>query len=373
VGIAGKQCCFGATTARILTRFQVGPQAVSQASPHVESQLVRSRLPGEGAFLSYDGLSEMTPTTMDHPKRLQTLSASLLKLQVDQLLITHLPNVRYLCGFTGSAGVLLVGGAAPVFFTDGRYTAQANDEVRGARIVVEPTSPLTAAGKWLNKKYRGGRIGIEADHMTVTAHSRLRSLLLKSLRLRPVSGAVERQRMVKDPSEVELLRRAVNLGSGLFPSLVKAIRPGVSETTVAAKLEYTARCAGAAGMSFETIVAAGQRSALPHGRASHAPIPPAGFVVLDFGVILAGYCSDMTRTVAVGRASAKERGWYAAVLEAQLAGIAAVRPGVSAGEVDEAVRKVLKRSKLGKYFTHSTGHGVGLEIHESPRLASGEK
>jgi Xaa-Pro aminopeptidase len=125
-------------------------------------------------------------------------------------------------------------------------------------------------------------------------------------------------------------------------------------------------------MSFDTIVAAGPRSALPHGRASATALPSHGFVVLDFGVILAGYCSDMTRTVAVGRPSAKERGWYDAVLDSQLAGIAAVRPGVTAGDVDAASRKVLKKHKLAKYFTHSTGHGVGLEIHESPRLAAGE-
>jgi Xaa-Pro aminopeptidase len=178
--------------------------------------------------------------------------------------------------------------------------------------------------------------------------------------------------MIKDAGEAELLRQAVNLGSSLFRPMLKTIRPGVLETAVAARLEYAARQAGAGGMAFDTIVAAGPRSALPHGRASVTPIPRHGFVVLDFGVILAGYCSDMTRTVAVGRPSVKEKAWYDGVLEAQLAGIAAVRPGVTAGEVDGASRKVLKRNKLGRYFTHSTGHGVGLEIHESPRLASGE-
>ncbi len=179
--------------------------------------------------------------------------------------------------------------------------------------------------------------------------------------------------MIKDAAEIERLRRAVKLGSSLFPPMLKTIHPGVSESTVAAKLAYAARRDGAEGMSFETIVAAGVRSALPHGRASAVLIPRQGLIVLDFGVILAGYCSDMTRTVSVGRASAKERGWYAAVLESQLAGIAAVRAGVTAGAVDEAARNVLKKSKLDKYFTHSTGHGVGLEIHEQPRLAAGEK
>ena len=310
---------------------------------------------------------------MDHPKRLLSLSAGLPKFRVDQFLLTHLPNIRYLCGFTGSAGVLLVGDGEPIFFTDGRYTAQANEEVRGARILIERMSPLAAAAEWIRRK-RGGRwLGIEGDHMSVAAQGRLRAAVPKTLRIRPLSGAVERLRMTKDPAEIALLRKAVDLGSALFVPLLKTIRPGVAETTVAAKLEYAARTSGAEGMAFGTIVAAGQRSALPHGRASDSPIPRRGFVVLDFGVILAGYCSDMTRTVAVGRASVKERGWYAAVLEAQLAGIAAVKPGATAGDIDHAARKVLKRSKLAKYFTHSTGHGVGLEIHESPRLASGEK
>jgi Xaa-Pro aminopeptidase len=304
-------------------------------------------------------------------QRLQTLSATLPKLRVDYFLITHLPNVRYLCGFTGSAGALLVGGGEPVFFTDGRYTEQAHVEVIGARVLIEKKPPSLAAAEWLKRK-RAGKLGFEGDHLTVAAEARLRGLLPKRWRLQLTSGVVERQRMIKDIREIHLLRKAVNLGSSLFMPMLKTIRPGIPETTVAAKLEYAARQAGAAGMAFDTIVAAGARSALPHGRASANLIPRHGFVVLDFGVILAGYCSDMTRTVAVRRPSAKERVWYDAVLEAQLAGIAEVRPGVTAGEVDGATRNVLKRRKLAKYFTHSTGHGVGLEIHESPRLAAGE-
>ena len=305
-------------------------------------------------------------------QRLHTLADSLPKLRADQFLVTHLPNIRYLCGFTGSAGVLIVGGPEPMFFTDGRYTAQAEDEVSGACVVIGKKSPLAAAAEWL-KAQRGRALGIEAEHFTVASEARLRGILPPPWRLRPLAGTVERLRTIKDAAEIALVRRAVHLGSSLFGPLVKTIRPGIPETTIAARLEYAARQAGAEGMSFDTIVAAGPRSALPHGRASATPIPRRGFVVLDFGVILAGYCSDMTRTVAVGRASAKERGWYSAVLEAQLAGVAAVRAGATAGDIDDAARKVLKRSKLAKYFTHSTGHGVGLEIHESPRLASGQK
>jgi Xaa-Pro aminopeptidase len=154
--------------------------------------------------------------------------------------------------------------------------------------------------------------------------------------------------------------------------VLRALRPGRSEVDVAARLEYAARRAGAERMSFETIVASGPRSALPHGVASDALLPKLGLVVLDYGVILHGYCSDMTRTVHMGKPSRQERDWYRAVLEAQLAAISVVSPGAKLSEVDKAARSVLKRSKLEKFFTHSTGHGVGLEIHEPPRVAANQ-
>jgi Xaa-Pro aminopeptidase len=192
------------------------------------------------------------------------------------------------------------------------------------------------------------------------------------VRLRVSPPWIEKARMLKDADERKHLRAAASLGSQLFGVVLKSIRPGVRESEIAAELEYAARKAGAEGMSFETIIASGPRSALPHGRASNAPIPSRGFVVCDFGVILAGYCSDMTRTVHVGRPTMEARRIYEAVREAQQAAVAAVKPGVSLGEVDGAARKVLKRNGLGRYFTHSTGHGVGLEIHEAPRVAAGQ-
>ena len=191
--------------------------------------------------------------------------------------------------------------------------------------------------------------------------------------MRPTQGLVETRRIIKEAAEIDRIRAAVQLGSSLFETAVAAIHPGVPEQAVAAELEYAARKAGADGMSFETIVAAGARSALPHGRATGQHIPRRGFVVLDFGVILAGYCSDMTRTVHVGRPTAQAREMYDAVRDAQLAAIEAVRPGRQVAEVDQAARSVLERARLARYFTHSTGHGVGLEIHEPPRIAGGQK
>ena len=180
--------------------------------------------------------------------------------------------------------------------------------------------------------------------------------------------------MVKDADELNRIRAAVALGAKLFDRALEVLRPGVKETEVAGEMEFAARQGGAEEMSFPTIIASGARSALPHGRATDQPIAAGGFVVCDFGVILAGYCSDQTRTVWVGVCVPSEaRRAYEAVKESQQAAIDAVRPGIAVGEVDEAARKVLRKAGLGRYFTHSTGHGVGLEIHEAPRVAAGQK
>ena len=183
---------------------------------------------------------------------------------------------------------------------------------------------------------------------------------------------VEPLRLVKDEDELALMTEAALMGCKLFEHILGFIRPGLAEMEVAAELEHRARLLGAEGMSFETIVASGARSALPHGRATSARLPRRGFLTLDFGIILKGYCSDMTRTVHLGKPRAKERAAYEAVLEAQEAAVAAVGPGVSCGEVDEAARSVLRRAGLAEAFSHSTGHGVGLEIHEPPRIGAGQ-
>ena len=314
---------------------------------------------------------------MDHRGRQQRLQNSLSPYRLDALLVTHPPNLRYLSGFTGSSGALLLTGTKRVFITDGRYTEQARAEVQSARIVIARRGPLAAAAAWLSAQQKKGRgallkVGIESEHMTVAARSMLSRALPSNVRLRSAAPLVEQARMVKDDDEMKCIRSAVILGASLFDRALEVIRPGVREAEVAAEMEYTARKGGAEAMSFETIIAAGERSSLPHGRASQAAIPDQGFVVCDFGVILSGYCSDMTRTVFVGRPSAEARGVYQAVKQAQQAAVDAVRPGISVGHVDRVARKSLQNSGLAKYFTHSTGHGVGLEIHEAPRVAAGQ-
>src|SRR6202050_3513435 len=283
---------------------------------------------------------------MNHAGRLRRLTAELDENGLDYLLVTHLPNVRYLCGFTGSAAALLVSDGGCILFTDGRYRTQAREEVadaqvRDVRIVIARQSPLLAAAKWLGARApKSARVsvGIEPESITVGACDRLGSMLRSKARLRSAPPLAERARMVKDAEEILCIRRAVELGASLFRIACEKIRPGVKEVEVAAAMEYAARCGGAEGMSFSTILASGSRSAVIHGRASEVRIPRHGFVVSDFGVMLAGYCSDRTRTVHVGNPSREERYLYEAVLEAQQAAIVVVRLGVTAAEVDEAAR-----------------------------------
>ncbi|HXJ89524.1 MAG TPA: Xaa-Pro peptidase family protein [Candidatus Binatia bacterium] len=313
---------------------------------------------------------------MDFRARQDKLRKHLATTRFDLLLVSHLPNIRYLCGFTGSAGLLLVQESGSVFFTDVRYDIQAHEEVKAAKVVIGRKATLAAVGEFLakhQKKRQRQILGIESEHFTVSEKKRLSQLTSTGARLKDAPSMVERFRMVKDEEEIGLIRNAVKLGGEIFDRGLKVLRRGVREVEVAAEMELAARRAGADGMSFETIIASGPRSALPHGRASTQPIPSGAFVVCDFGVILSGYCSDETRTVWVGSVPEDARRCYEVVREAQQAAVEAVRPGITVGEVDAAARKPLKKSGLARYFTHSTGHGVGLEIHESPRVAAGQK
>jgi Xaa-Pro aminopeptidase len=307
---------------------------------------------------------------MNHSRRLRALRRAMAEQGVEALLVTHLPDVRYLCGFTGSNAALCVSAARAAFFTDGRYTVQAKEQTRSARVVISDPSALADACAWL-ASCGAKRAYFDPDRVTVAGLERMRALIDGRRRnfFQPLAAPlVSALRMVKDDDELALMTAAARLGCELFAELLPKIESGATEIAVAAQLEFAARSRGAEGMSFETIVASGPRSAMPHGHATAAKLPRNGFVTLDFGVILNGYCSDMTRTVHLGRATARERSAYEAVLAAQQTAVEAVRPGATCGEVDEAARGVLREAGLDEYFTHSTGHGVGIEIHEPPRV-----
>jgi Xaa-Pro aminopeptidase len=313
---------------------------------------------------------------VDHLRRIGLLRRRLTKAGLHGLLVTHLPDLRYLSGFTGSSAALAVTRRAARLFTDGRYVAQAAEEVSAAEVEIVHSSPSVAAVQWLAAQSGVEFAGFDPAKTTVANLARFKAALPARLRrsfLTEIAAPlVEPLRLVKDEDELAIIKEAALVGCKLFDHILGFIQPGLRELEVAAELEHQARLLGAEGMSFETIVAAGARSAMPHGRATSARLPRRGFVVMDFGIIHKGYCSDMTRTVHLGAPTAKERAAYDAVLEAQEAGVAAVTAGASCAEVDEAARGVLRKAGLAEAFSHSTGHGVGLEIHESPRIAAGE-
>jgi Xaa-Pro aminopeptidase len=256
--------------------------------------------------------------------------------------------------------------------TDGRFTTQAREECPSVRLVLQKGSLTESSGKYLREKFLR-RVGYDASQLSVTQFRFLKRAAGVRTKWIPASGLVESQRIRKDASELAQMRKAAILAGDVLSGALKLLKPGVTENEVAAEIEYQMRRGGASGPAFETIVAFGERAALPHARPTAKRLRKNELVVLDLGVILAHYCSDITRTVYVGRAPARVKTWYKAVLEAQAAAIAAVRAGVTCGSVDAAARQVLAGYKLDRYFTHSTGHGLGLEVHEDPRLARGQK
>jgi Xaa-Pro aminopeptidase len=309
--------------------------------------------------------------------RLRQLRLQMRQDSREALLLTHGPDIRYLTGFTGSSSLLLILPRSVVLLTDGRYATQSREETAGSGVTIRITQKLYPEAAKILATSGAAQVIYDAAHTTVAVLERLQSEYRKAGgtgRARFFRGLPESpvlpQREAKDASEIALMQQAALLGCRVFEAVVPLLKPGTAERAVAAELEYAARRMGADGMSFDTIVASGQRSALPHGHPTDQPLPRRGFVTLDFGVMLMGYCSDMTRTIHIGKPTREERGAYQAVLEAEQAGIAAVQPGAACEDVDHAARSMLRRAKLDRFFTHSTGHGVGLEIHEFPRLAA---
>lgn len=290
---------------------------------------------------------------------------------LDCLLVTHPPNWYYLTGFTGESGALVVCGGGTTLVTDGRFAVQAKEEARGIRVELQQGALYGALGEFLRKRGMR-RIGFDPWQWTVAQMKALRKAAGAKCRTIEAGGIVEGLRKKKDPQELAVMRKAAVLAGEVFEDVLNLVRPGVRESEIGAEIEYQMKRRGAIGASFETIVASGARSALPHARPTGKKLRKNELVVLDLGAILAHYCSDMTRTVYLGRAPKRVRGWYGAVQEAQAAGVAAVKAGVTCGEVDAAAREVLKKSGLEAYFVHSTGHGLGLEVHEEPRIARGQ-
>ncbi len=303
--------------------------------------------------------------------RRKALNQLLSRAKLDALVVTHPPSWYYLTGFTGEAGVLISNSSGATLITDGRFTTQVREETTSVRLIEQKGSLLESTGRFLREK-RTRRAGFEPSQTSVAQLSLLRKAAGSGTKWIPAPGLVGSLRARKEPSELARMRQAAILAGDVLSNAIPLLKPGVMENEIAAEIEYQMRRRGASGPAFETIVAFGERSALPHARPTAKRLKKNELVVLDLGAILAHYCSDITRTVHVGRAPSRVKQWYRAVLEAQTAAIAAVRAGASCGDVDAAARQVLAGYKLDRLFTHSTGHGLGLEVHEDPRVARGQ-
>jgi Xaa-Pro aminopeptidase len=251
-------------------------------------------------------------------------------------------------------------------FVDGRYDEQAREQTSGIEVRVSPTDPFTALlGEIRHRRLL--RIGVERNRLSLAVYERLREVRKG---ISPLEGAVENLRAVKSPEEIDLLRASALLNSAVFESVLGRLRPSWTEARFAGELEYEMRQRGAEGASFPSIVASGPYGSRPHAVPRPVNLQRNSLVVVDHGAILDGYASDMTRMIALGRPSPDQLALVDAVREAQQSAVASVRAGVACATVDRAARKVLKQKNLDRYFVHSTGHGVGLEIHEAPRIAS---
>jgi len=288
----------------------------------------------------------------------------------EALLILNEKNIRYLTGFTGGDGALMVGPGWLALLVDGRYVTQARGEALGAEIVEFRNRVEGIAG--VARRYALERIGFESTALSVEEHLRLQEGL-PEVALEPLVSRFQSLRAVKDQREIALIREAARIAGEALAAVREMIRPGVREREIALELEYRMRRSGAEQVSFDTIVASGANSALPHAQPGCRAVADGDCVVVDYGAVYQGYRSDETCTYVVGRASTRQEDLYRLVREAHDRAIRAVRPGVSCDEVDRAARACLAEAGMDRYFAHGTGHGVGLDVHEPPRLAAGRE
>ncbi len=300
-------------------------------------------------------------------QRVARLREAIARTEAQAILITNRHNVRYLTGFTGTSGAALISTDKAAFITDFRYTEQAAEQAQGFDIV-KHGADMNATIAGLLKDWNTEKLLIEEQDVTYSAYLKMEEAF-RPAKLLQSNGIAEKLRMTKDEAELAILQEAADLADRTFDHILAYLKPGVAERSIALEMEMFMRSQGAASSSFDTIVASGERSALPHGVASDKIIGTGEFVTLDFGAYYKGYCSDLTRTVVVGKASDKHKEIYAIVRESQQHALDHLRPGMTGKEADALTRDIIARYGYGEYFGHSTGHGIGLEIHELPRLS----
>lgn len=299
-------------------------------------------------------------------EKIERLRSNFSNHGIDGILITSPFNRRYISNFTGSAGVVLISADKAQFVTDFRYIEQATKQCHGFEIVKFSNSIPEEVAR-LAKDLGIQKLGFEEDYLTCSSFK----LYDKEVEaeLVPITGVIEKLRLIKTDAEIKILKVAADIADAAFKHILDFVRPGKTELEVSNELEFFMRKAGATSSSFDTIVASGHRSALPHGVASDKVIEAGDFVTMDYGAYYNGYVSDITRTVAVGEPDEKLKEIYEIVLEAQLVGMAGIKPGMTGKEADALTRDYITEKGYGEYFGHSTGHGIGLEVHEGPSLS----
>ncbi|WP_422787346.1 M24 family metallopeptidase [Salibacterium aidingense] len=299
-------------------------------------------------------------------EKLRTLREQLEEKQADAVFINSPANRQYISGFTGTAGAVLVTRKEAFFITDFRYVEQAKAQCEGFEVVKHSSSVFKKAGELLEQQ-QAQTAAFEKEHVTYGDYEELQQHI--EAELLPIQGMVESLRQYKDDNELEVIQRAVDIADRTFEHITTFIKPGVKEKEVSDELEFFMRRQGAVSSSFDIIVASGERSALPHGVASNKEIRNGELVTLDFGAYFQGYCSDITRTVAVGEPSNELKELYQTVYEAQLKAVEKIKPGMTGIEADAVARDHINKQGFGEYFGHGLGHGLGMEVHEGPRLS----
>jgi len=302
-------------------------------------------------------------------KRISALRKKLQAENLDGIVITHLDHIRYLTGFTGTAGLLVMSPKSADFFTDFRYADQARKQVAGARVIIVKKDPLVALKDFPQLNVKNRKYAFSSEYLTVAQKVKLQQALPDSLFI-PADSTLAELGWVKDSNEIASIKKAVEISDAAFERILSVIKPGVRERELAAELEYQMAKLGSEKPAFETIVASGYRSAMPHGIASLKKVKKGEFITFDFGATVSGYVSDVTRTIILGKPSQKQKKIYNVVLKAQKAGIKKVKAGVMAKVIDQASRKVIEKAGFGKNFGHGTGHGIGYYVHLGPRVSS---
>jgi Xaa-Pro aminopeptidase len=299
--------------------------------------------------------------------RIRKLQAIIVKENLDFLLVTFLPHVRYLSGYSGSNGLILTSPKGSVFLTDFRYKDQARQQVRNMKVMVVQRDLFTSLGDMPQLKGKRVKLGFEAAYLNCKIYRSFRSLLPDCLMV-STEKLVETLTVKKDNGELAKIRKAVKITDDAFSGILDFIKPGVKELDIAAELEYRMKKNGSSTPFFQTIVASGKRSALPHGVASDKKIQKGEFVTMDFGAVCDGYTADLTRTVMVGKANRRQKQIYNIVYKAQKLAVSKARSRMKACDLDKTARDFIKQAGYGKYFGHGLGHGIGLQVHDNPAV-----